>query len=109
MHVRIKLVKQEQYLEPIGALAGIKTIPETKELYEGEGFFDQMLIMRGFTGDRINELLYYLKKSGIPPIPLKAIVTEYNQYWNSLMLHEELIKEHEAMHAASSEPSKPRP
>ena len=75
MHVRIKLVEPEQYLEPIGFLAGIKAIPETKETYTGEGFSDQMLIMRGFTGNRINELLYLIKKSGIPPIPLKAVIT----------------------------------
>ncbi|MCD2492657.1 DUF3783 domain-containing protein [Lacrimispora sp. NSJ-141] len=103
MRVRIKLVEPDQYLEPIGWLAGIKAIPPSGEVYKGSGFQEQMLIMRGFTGSRIDELLQLLRRHGIPSIPLKAVVTEHNQYWNSLELHGELQKEHAAMQARSGQ------
>ena len=97
MRVRIRLVEPESYLEPVGFLAGIKGIDSSGLTYSETPFPEQMLIMRGFTGSRIDELLRELKKHRLPPIPLKAVVTENNQYWNSLQLREELIKEHEAM------------
>ncbi|QNM05923.1 DUF3783 domain-containing protein [Qiania dongpingensis] len=103
MRVRIKLVEPDQYLEPIGWLAGIKAIPPTGEVYKGSGFPEQMLVMRGFTGNRIDELLQLLRRYEIPPILLKAVVTEHNKYWNSLELHEELQKEHAAMQARSEQ------
>jgi hypothetical protein len=37
-----------------------------------------------------------LRKAGVA-INLKAVLTENNQYWNTLQLYEELKKENEAL------------
>lgn len=99
MKVKIRKVSREQYLEPIGFLAGDKEIKSCEEVYEGENFSEEMLVMKGFTSSRIDLLLREFRKAGIGRINLKAIVTEHNQNWNSIELYRELKAEHEMMHA----------
>nr|WP_317379812.1 DUF3783 domain-containing protein [uncultured Faecalimonas sp.] len=99
MKVKIRKVAKEQYLEPVGFLAGNKEIGSSGEIYEGEGFAEEMLVMKGFTSGRIDLLLREFRKAGIGRINLKAIVTEHNQNWNSMELYQELKAEHEMMHA----------
>ena len=45
----------------------------------------------------VNAFLSLLRASRLPAVPLKAVLTETNQGWNSLELHEELQKEREAL------------
>lgn len=99
MKVKVRKVSKEQYLEPVGFLAGNKEMVSSGEIYEGEGFSEEMLVMKGFTSGRIDLLLREFRKAGIEKINLKAIVTEYNQKWNSIELYQELKAEHEMMHA----------
>lgn len=99
MKVKIRKVAKEQYLEPVGFLVGNKEIGSSGEIYEGEGFAEEMLVMKGFTSGRIDLLLREFRKAGIGRINLKAIVTEHNQNWNSMELYQELKAEHEMMHA----------
>ncbi len=96
MRIKIKSVTPEQYLEPVGFLAGIKGIPADGRVHDGAGFSDRMLVLRGFTGNRLDLLLSELRRQKLS-IPLKAVVTEHNMLWDSLTLHEELLREHEAM------------
>lgn len=99
MRMRIRMVKKEEYMQPIGVLAGV--LEETAEMpeYEGAELDQPMMIMSGLTGGRMNQLLAAYRKSKIPPIALKAVVTPTNQYWNVLQLYDEIRKEHEAMHS----------
>ena len=99
MRVKIKVVTPESYLEPVGFLAGIKGIPSKETVYDGGNFPGQMLVLRGFTGSRLNLLLAELRKQKLA-IPLKAVITEHNMFWDSLKLYGELIQEHEAMNQA---------
>ncbi|MDD7390819.1 MAG: DUF3783 domain-containing protein [Lachnospiraceae bacterium] len=57
----------------------------------------QVMIMHGFTNQRLNEFLQNMRKAGMPIIPLKAIVTPRNISWTFRTLYEELEKEHEAV------------
>lgn len=57
-----------------------------------------MLILCRFTGSRTDSLLLNLRKAGVPPIPLKAVVTSQNAGWTLSRLYEELEQEHEALH-----------
>ena len=102
MKVKMKKVSTEQYLEPVGFLAGNKEIPSSGNIYEGEGFSEEMLVMKGFTSSRIDLLLKEFRKAGIAKVNLKAIVTEYNQNWTSLQLYRELKEEHEKMNAGQT-------
>ena len=64
----------------------------------------EMLILKGFTGGMLDSFLHGFRKMKIQPVALKAVLTEANCGWNSLELHDELVKEHESMH--SQTPSK---
>lgn len=57
----------------------------------------QVMIMYGFTNQRLGEFLQNMRKAGMPVIPLKAIVTPQNVNWTFRTLYEELEKEHEAV------------
>lgn len=95
--IRVRAVTKEQLLEPVGVLAGDKTTPLTGKVYEGEGFLEPMMIMKGFSSQLLDQYLLALRKEKIPKVDLKAVLTEYNKGWDSLKLYEELKKEHETM------------
>ena len=58
-----------------------------------------MLILKGFTDGMLDSFLHGFRKMKIQPVALKAVLTEANCGWNSLELHDELVKEHESMHS----------
>ncbi|NLK26959.1 MAG: DUF3783 domain-containing protein [Clostridiales bacterium] len=92
--IRIKRIKKEEYLQPLGYLAGVKEINPVDELYKGEDLETEMLLMAGITGTKVDEVLLAIRKSGVGRINHKAVLTLTNQYWNTLQLYEELCKEH---------------
>lgn len=96
MGIKIKAVEKTDYLQKIGALAGVEGIARTEEVYEGEGFEEEMLVLNHLTDSQMNRMLAYLKKEGIK-IPLKAVLTPTNVNWNTLELYKELVREHEEM------------
>ena len=89
--IRIRRVEPDQVMEKVGYLAGLPKIQES------------VLIMRNFSGGRLDYLLYNLRKSGVPPIPLKAVLTPSNAEWTFYQLYEELKEEHARMHAPRKE------
>lgn len=97
--LKIRVVDRVQYTEAIGAIAGVPGYALRGEPYEGEGFEDEMLILKGFTGGMLDSFLHGFRKMKIQPVALKAVLTEANCGWNSLELHDELVKEHESMHS----------
>lgn len=96
LRLKVRVVKPEEYLEPIGHLAGLKTIPGNGSHYEGGPLPEPMLLMKGFTEPLLDAFLLALRKQKLV-IPLKAVLTEQNAVWNSLTLYEELKKEHTLM------------
>lgn len=111
MGVRIRNVAPEQTQKTVGELIGLSGFKraETDEnlnLQEQEGkaeanifpeIPEEMLVMHGFTGQRIDELLASLRKAGVPKVELKAVVTETNAGWTFYHLYEEIKEEHERM------------
>ena len=67
---------------------------------------EEILVMKNFTGHRIDALLLNLRKAGVPKIALKAVITEQNSCWTFYQLYEEIKKEHLAMTAAETEKEK---
>lgn len=110
MGVRIRNVAPEQVLQPVGTLAGISGYerPENGAVQETElpAIPDEMLVMHGFTGRRIDELLLGLRKAGVPKAELKAVVTESNAGWTFYHLYEEIKEEHERMKQREDEQGK---
>lgn len=92
--IRINIIKKEDYLQPLGYLAGVKEIDPVEEKYEGDDRKEEMLLMAGITGAMVDQVLMALRKSGVGRINYKAVLTLTNQYWNAMQLYEELVKEH---------------
>lgn len=96
MGIKIRSVRKEDYLQPVGALSGVADISRTDAVYDGEGFDGEMLVICGLTDPQMGQMLAYFRREGIR-IPLKAALTPTNMHWNSLELHDELVREHEAV------------
>ena len=62
-------------------------------------FSGQLLVFAHFTDERLQLFLQAMKQSKLPPVALKAVLTEENKGWTILELHEELLKEHQALHS----------
>ena len=72
-----------------------------EESESNPSFDDPMLVFAGFTGTKLNQFLNAMYKQKIPRVNLKAMLTEHNVNWDSVTLHDELAKEHEAMNGNS--------
>ena len=121
MGIRIKNVGPEQVMEQVGYLAGLPGYEaagkhdEPQSICEKEGYGKtegreadtlpvipvQMLVLHQFSNRRLDELLFNLRKAGVPKIELKAVLTEYNSGWTFYHLYQELKEEHEAMTAGN--------
>ena len=40
-----------------------------------------------------------MRQNRLPGIPLKAVLTDNNADWDSVRLHDEILREHTAMHS----------
>ena len=106
--IHIRVVDKSQYHVPVGMLAFgkkediesydcSKTSESSKSSETNISFDDPMLVFAGFTGTKLDQFLNAMRKQKIPRINLKAMLTEHNVNWDSVTLHDELAKEHEAM------------
>ena len=98
LNLHVRVVSPSEYGLPIGALAGL--LPPGGAV-PADPFFDEMLVFSGFDSTLLDRFLKAIREEGIPGVALKAVLTPVNMYWNSARLHEEISREHEAMHYAS--------
>lgn len=106
MGIRIKNIAPSQVKETVGALAGLPGFETEKDL-EGQEraeealpvIPEEMLVLHGFSSRRLDELLRQLRKAKVPPIALKAVLTESNCKWSFYELYQEIKAEHEKMNS----------
>lgn len=96
LKVKIKKVDREDYMQPVGYLVGKNGIDPVEDKYSGPELEDEMLLLADMMDSQINQLLLSLRKAGVS-IKLKAVLTENNQYWNTLQLYKELKRENEEL------------
>ena len=60
-------------------------------------FAAPMLLFAGFTMQDLDRFTKAYRETGLPVVPLKAMMTPTNSLWTALQLYEELSQEHEAM------------
>ena len=85
LRLRMRVVEPDRYHVPLEELArGQGEAGETAEVL-------------------LNQVLEVIRLAKLPPIPLKAVLTDTNQTWNTLQLHEELLREREAIAAQKAE------
>lgn len=107
--MRGKNVTEDMYEEKIGVLAGMlskEKAQSTESLMEPDKveitekivpFTEEMLVMCGFSNERVDRFLTEMRKKKVERIDLKAVLTPYNALWNSYELYRELKKEHKMM------------
>lgn len=102
---KVRHVEKEEYLLPVGEVAGEKTdgaaateeSAATSEMAgAGKGFQDEMLVMCPENERMLDQALMRMRKEKVQ-VPLKAVLTETNQSWTSIALHDEILREHEKM------------
>lgn len=96
MGIRIKNISPDQTSQTVGYLAGYDGFEEQTGK-EAEPVEEEILVMKNFSSQRIDELLLNLRKAEVPRIALKAVVTETNCKWKFSDLYQELKKEHDAL------------
>lgn len=97
LKIKARSVAVSDYAQPIGALAGLRS--RTDAVYSGAGFPEEMLLMANFSGALLNGFLNAMRQNRLPGIPLKAVLTDTNADWDSVRLHDEILREHIAMHS----------
>ena len=100
--IKIKVVSPDEYGMPIGILAGMKDVELEDPNAEVKDFQEEMIVMKGFSNHRLDDLLKGMRKDKIDRIACKAILTPTNCRWNSWQLYQELRKEHEAMNGQNA-------
>ena len=84
-------VDRSRFCEPIGAVADGKTgVVHT----DNSGFDHEMLVFCYLSEQQLDMFLQNYRALGLPPIPLKAVLTEHNKYWSAEKLFDELVREH---------------
>lgn len=97
LKIRTRLVPKEAYGLTLSALA-----EGAQPAGTGEDFDDELLLMINFTGGQLNAFLEGFRRNHIPPVALKAVLTETNRDWTSAALRTELIREREAVQRGES-------
>lgn len=90
--IRLRTVMPEEFALPVGALAGVAEPPA--EAPAVEPFSDEMIVMAHFRPGMLDAFLNDMRRSRVPPIPLKAMLTETNAGWNAAELHDTILEEH---------------
>ena len=93
--VRMAAVETWQYLQPLGSFTG--DCGSMDSLYDGAGFSEEMILFAHFPETLLSRFLQSWKSAGLPPVTLKAVLTDTNRDWNSLELREQLTQERDAI------------
>ena len=106
----VKVVPQEDFTQPIAALAGlaerclpplgeeIGQSPAGEDAPEAtEPFAEEMIVFCHMSNMQLNSFLKTAKQQRIPPFPLKAILTPTNAAWTAAQLCAELKEERAAI------------
>ena len=96
LKIRVRAVKPWELTQTLEALAGSSQPLAQADPCEG-AFADEMLVMAYFPAGMGNAFLRLARQSGVPSIPLKAVLTPTNSQWDSITLHAEISKERAAI------------
>ena len=81
----------------MGYLAGVKELVPCGEVYTGDDFEKEMMVMAGLTSKQVDTVILALRKTGAGRIDYKAVLTPLNRKLGALTLCEKLTKEHAKM------------
>lgn len=90
-------IRPKDYQQSLGFLAGIKGFKAEKEIAAGAPFPAAMLVFSGFNDAALDAFVKAYNASGVPKIPLKAVLTQHNVNWTPKQLFGEILKEHQSL------------
>lgn len=93
LHLRMRMIGPDRYHLPLSDLASGTGEPGPAE----EPIPESMLVFCGLNPALLNQVLEIIRLAKLPPIPLKAVLTEANRSWNTLQLRQELLQEQKAI------------
>lgn len=91
--VRLRAVERREYARPLAEL--VENGPDGD--WNGKAFDEEMLVMAHFPPALVQAFLQGLRRAGVRPGGLKAVLTPTNAQWDSLALYTELCREREAI------------
>jgi hypothetical protein len=97
----VLLILREDYLQPIGYLAGLTGYNRVPTSYKGQEFAESMLIMANMKEAQADQLLAMLKMPGMPVFKRKVMLTDTNKNWTSAALYEHISKEIAALRSSN--------
>ena len=101
LRLRMRVVEPDRYHVSLGELSQGKGEPGERK----EPLPEVMLVFCGLPKALLNQVLEVIRVAKLPPIPLKAVLTDSNQNWDTRQLYAELLKEREAIAAKKEEKS----
>ena len=99
LRLRMRVVEPDRYHVSLEELAQGKGEPGEK----AQPLAEPMLVFCGLPQALLNQVLEVIRVAKLPPIPLKAVLTDTNRTWNTIQLHEELLREREAIASQKAE------
>jgi hypothetical protein len=99
LRLRMRPVEPDRYHVSLGELSVGKGEPAEAV----EPLPEPMLVFCGMGQALLNQVLEVIRVAKLPPIPLKAVLTESNLNWDTRQLHGELLKEREAISVQKAE------
>ena len=90
-----KLGKMQVVCLRLGALAGV--LPRNPDA-PAAPLPGEMLVLAHFRPGMLEGLLQGFRAAHVPPVALKAMLTDANAAWTAPALYAEIAKEHAAMH-----------
>lgn len=97
MKIEVKVISDDLISQKVGFILGLKGFKDTGGAHETAPFDQEVMLMRGITGKRMEEILANFRAEGIEKIGLKAVVTPYNVLWPLHHLCQTIQKEHESL------------
>lgn len=94
--ITTRIVTTPDFLHPLGYLFEVPGFSPNPAFNLGQNF-TEMMIMKDFSEQHLDDFLSFIRSSGLKRIDLKAILTPVNQNWNSLQLYQELTAERNAV------------
>lgn len=96
-HIELHIVRAPEFSKPLGALFQLPGFPDQSVFLPGENFREEMIVMKDFSPQELDDFLAFFHKNSLAPVELKAVLTPVTIHWNSIQLYKELKKEQKAL------------